>query len=61
MLEVTVSHRRKIPRAAMARALNSASTSGMLRYTTRRRSKRRPLANASKKVAAGVSRIISRL
>ncbi|MNC75917.1 hypothetical protein D3C75_1275290 [compost metagenome] len=61
MLEAMVSQRRKNPRTAMARALNSASSNGMLRYTTRRRSKRRPLANASIKVEAGVSRIISRL
>jgi len=61
MLPATVSHKRKNPRAAMARTLNKASSSGMIRYTTRRRSRRRPLANASRKVEAGVSRIIARL
>ena len=61
MLETTVSHNRKNPRAAMARTLNRARISGMLRYTTRRKSRRRPLTNASRKVEAGVSSIMSLL
>ncbi|CNK31319.1 Uncharacterised protein [Mycobacterium tuberculosis] len=61
MLEAMVNQKRKKPRAAMARTLNSASSSGTSAYITKRMSKRVPLANASRKVEAGVSRIISRL
>ncbi|MNJ17924.1 hypothetical protein D3C77_122150 [compost metagenome] len=61
MLEAMVSQARNKPRAAIARVLRIASSSGMLRYTTTRRSKRRPLRKPSATVDIGVSPIMSLL
>ncbi|MNL86337.1 hypothetical protein D3C87_2150020 [compost metagenome] len=60
-LEAIVSHTRNTPRAAIAAGLRIDSSSGMLRYTTTRRSKRRPLRKPSATVEYGVSPIMSLL